>query len=90
MVLVRASGPADVHSLPMSRGKPNARLRGAVEAGLRVAGPGLDLLLTAGDRLSRVLARGDQGYAIVRLEHEGESAPRGLNSYQIPRVDRTP
>jgi hypothetical protein len=31
--------------------------RGRIEAALRVAEPGLDLLLLAGDRLSRLVAR---------------------------------
>lgn len=33
--------------------------RRRIEAVLRVAAPGLDLLLAAGDRFSRVVARGD-------------------------------
>jgi hypothetical protein len=33
--------------------------RGRIEATLRVAGPVLDLVLAAGDRLSRVLERGE-------------------------------
>jgi hypothetical protein len=42
--------------------------RRRIEAVLRVAGPGLDLLLAAGDRFSRVVARGDD---------ELESLPAG-------------
>ncbi len=33
--------------------------RGRIEAGLRLAAPALDLLLAAGDRLSRVVERDD-------------------------------
>jgi hypothetical protein len=33
--------------------------RGRIEAVLRVVGPGLDLLLAAGDRLSRIADRSD-------------------------------
>ncbi len=33
--------------------------RGRIEAALRVAGPFLDLVLVAGDRLSRALVRAD-------------------------------
>jgi hypothetical protein len=33
--------------------------RGRIEAVLRLAGPGLDLVLAAGDRLSRLVDRGD-------------------------------
>lgn len=72
----------------MSGSTPNPRLRTAVEAMIRVAGPGLDLLLAVGDGLSRVLDRSDRGYATVRLQHEGESAPRGIEAYGIS-VSRT-
>ena len=67
----------------MSRSTPNLRLRGALEMMIRLAGPGLDVLLVLGDRASRVLDRGDHGYAIVRLQHDGESAPRGLDRYGV-------
>ena len=43
--------------------------RRRIEAVLRVAAPGLDLLLAAGDRFSRVVARGD--------DDELESRPAG-------------
>jgi hypothetical protein len=88
MVATRASGPGDVHSHSMPGSKANARLRGAVERTLRVAGPGLDLLLAIGDRLSRVLDPGDHGYGVVRLPHDGESAPRGLEAHG-PSASRT-
>jgi hypothetical protein len=42
--------------------------RRRIEAVLRVTGPGLDLMLAAGDRLSRVVARGDD---------DGERLPAG-------------
>jgi hypothetical protein len=65
----------------MAASTPNLRIRGSLEAGLRVAGPVLDLLLMAGDRVSRLLERRDRGYAMVRLEHDGRSAPRNLDGY---------
>jgi hypothetical protein len=64
----------------MSGSKANVRVRGAVEVMIRIAGPGLDLMLAVGDRCSRVLDRGDRGYSMVRLQHDGESAPRGLDA----------
>jgi hypothetical protein len=67
----------------MSGSKANVRVRGAVEVMLRIAGPGLDLLLAVGDRCSRVLDRGDRGYSTVRLQHDGESAPRGLDAQAL-------
>lgn len=56
----------------------NPRLRGALEVMIRLAGPSLDLALAAGERISRVLARDDPGYALVRMEDTGRSAPRSL------------
>lgn len=47
---------------------------------IRVISPPLDLLLAVGDRVARVLAPSDSGYVPARLEHEGESAPRGLTA----------
>lgn len=38
------------------------RWRGRVEAGLRIAEPALNLLLAAGERLSRVVERGEDDY----------------------------
>jgi hypothetical protein len=57
---------------------PNPRLRSAVEVMIRLAGPGLDLLLACGDRVSRVVHRDDRGYAVVRMEHPGKAAPRAV------------
>jgi hypothetical protein len=68
----------------MTASTPNLRLRGAIETGIRLAAPGLDLLLAVGDRVSRVLDRQDRGYATIRLQHEGESAPRGIETYRAP------
>jgi hypothetical protein len=69
----------------MSASRPNLRVRRALEAIIRLAGPGLDLLLTVGDRVSRVLDCRDQGYAIVRMDHDGGSAPRALAGYRRGR-----
>jgi hypothetical protein len=57
-----------------------------METMIRIAGPGLDLLLAVGDRCSRVLDRSDRGYSLVRLQHEGESAPRGLEGQALTSV----
>ena len=65
----------------MAASTPNLRVRGGLEAVLRVTGPMLDLVLVAGDRVSRVLARRDRGYVIARIEHDGRSAPRSLDGY---------
>ena len=46
--------------------------RRRIEAGLRVAAPALDLLLAAGDRFSRVVARGDDELDMLPA---GPSAP---------------
>jgi hypothetical protein len=62
----------------MSASPPNPRLQRSVETMIRVISPPLDLLLAVGDRVARVLTPSDSGYVPARLEHEGESAPRGL------------
>lgn len=50
--------------------------RGRFEAVLRVAEPALDLLLLAGDRLSRVVARGELTAPPVRREVTEAREPR--------------
>jgi hypothetical protein len=55
--------------------------RGRIEAGLAVVAPALDLLLAAGDRLSRVVERDDLDWvpprrAIAPGSTAGETAPR--------------
>jgi len=45
---------------------------------IRLASPLLDLVLLAGDRVSRVLEPDDPSYVPPRMPHRGESAPRGL------------
>jgi hypothetical protein len=72
----------------MTASTPNLRLRGTIETVIRVVAPGLDLLLAVGDRVSRVLDRQDRGYATIRLQHEGESAPRGIDTYRVPASSR--
>ena len=62
----------------MPASPPNPRLHRTVETFIRLASPPLDLLLTVGDRVARVLAPSDPDYVPARLPHEGESAPRGL------------
>jgi hypothetical protein len=48
--------------------------RGRIEAVLRVIGPGLDLLLAAGDRVSR-LAEGDDRTAALALPAQRRVGP---------------
>jgi hypothetical protein len=49
-----------------------------VERVIGVLAPMLDLLLAAGERISRVLEPDDPYYAPARMQRIGESAPRGL------------
>jgi hypothetical protein len=60
---------------------PNPRLRGRIETVIGLAAPFLDLLIVVSDRVSRVFDRDDPDYALPRLAHDGESAPRGLKDY---------
>jgi hypothetical protein len=62
----------------MSDPGPNPVLRRRIETAIRLLAPVLDLMLAAGDRVSRVLDREEPGYRLARMEYEGESAPRGL------------
>jgi hypothetical protein len=66
---------------------PNAALRGRIELAIRVASPFLDLMLAAGDRLSRLITSADPDYVPARMPSEGESAPRGLTSRHLRRRD---
>jgi hypothetical protein len=58
----------------------NPVLRARIETAIRILSPVLDLMLFAGERVSRVLERADPGYVPARMPYEGESAPRGLRS----------
>jgi hypothetical protein len=49
--------------------------RGRIEAVLRVVGPGLDLLLAAGDRLSRIADRADDDQPAPAVPLTTPSAP---------------
>jgi hypothetical protein len=62
----------------VSSSQTNVVLLRRVERVIGVLAPLLDLLLTAGDRASRLLERDDRDYAPPRMAREGESAPRGL------------
>ncbi len=46
------------------------RTRARVEAVIRLMAPALDLVLAAGDRVSRVVERDDTEYYPPRLHHE--------------------
>jgi hypothetical protein len=53
--------------------------RGRIEAGIRLAAPFLDLVLAAGDRVSRVVDRDDPELLLSgRLGHEGPGDRRAL------------
>jgi hypothetical protein len=62
--------------MPASRTDPVLLRR--VERLIGVLAPVLDLLLTVGERVSRVLEGDDPDYAPPRMRRVGESAPRGL------------
>jgi hypothetical protein len=64
----------------------NAVLLRRVERVIRVLAPALDLMLAAGERISRLLEPDDQEYALARMAHAGESAPRALT--RLPREPR--
>jgi hypothetical protein len=52
------------------------RTRRRVESLIRVAAPALDLLLAAGDRISRVVEREDVEYYPPRVTRGAENSPR--------------
>ncbi len=52
------------------------RWRRRIEAGLRLAAPALDLLLFAGDRLSRVVERDDLDWVPPRKTLSAAETPR--------------
>jgi hypothetical protein len=52
------------------------RFRSYVEAVIRVAEPGLDLLLNAGDRMSRIAGRGDDPEPLAVPPPRANSIPR--------------
>jgi hypothetical protein len=55
---MRTGRTLSIQSAPVARPTPTQLAwRGRIEVGLRVAAPFLDLLLAAGDRLSRALDR---------------------------------
>jgi hypothetical protein len=64
----------------MPRSTPNAILRRRIETAIRIASPLLDLVIAVGDRVSRVIDRGDPQLPPVRMAPQGESAPRGLRA----------
>jgi hypothetical protein len=64
------------------------RRRRRIELAIRIAGPLLDLLLFAGDRVGRALEPDDADYVPARMAREGESAPRGLRAFHARRAPR--
>ncbi len=71
----------------MAGASPNAALRGRIELAIRLFSPLLDLVIVAGDRVSRLLEPEDPTYVTARMPYEGESAPRGLRD-RGPRSER--
>jgi hypothetical protein len=59
---------------------PNVKVRRRVETAIRLLAPALDLMLAVAERISRVLEPDDPDYVPARMPHEGESAPRGLQT----------
>ncbi len=62
-----------------------ARMRERVESVIRLAAPALDLVLTVGDRVSRIIEPRDVEYYPPRVTHE-EPPPR-IASAQAPPED---
>ena len=52
------------------------RWRARIEAALRIAAPGLDLMLAAGDRLSRAVERDELDWVPPRKALSGAETPR--------------
>lgn len=69
---------------------PNPRLRARIELMIRIAAPALDLVLAAGEAVSRLLAPADASPAPVRMGHPGTSAPRGLGPGPTPAAASRP
>ncbi|HET9719601.1 MAG TPA: hypothetical protein VFP55_05955 [Solirubrobacteraceae bacterium] len=62
----------------MPRSQVNPALRARIELAIRLMAPMLDVVLTVGDRASRLLAPGERDPLPPRLASHGEHAPRGL------------
>ena len=77
-------GPYTDAAMP-TQTQSRVRWRGRVETAIRVFEPLLDLLLLAGDRVSRVLERDDPDYVLARMAQEGDRAPRGLRDHPAAR-----
>ena len=56
------------------------RTRGRVEGLIRLMAPALDLVLAAGDRISRVVERDDVDYYPPRVTRGENTAPPGVES----------
>ena len=56
------------------------RTRGRVEGLIRLMAPALDLVLAAGDRISRVVERDDVDYYPPRVTRGASLAPPGVES----------
>ncbi len=56
---------------PPTLGQVKTRRR--IERGIRLAAPVLDLMLAAGDRMSRIVSRDDVEYDPPRVTRAGES-----------------
>jgi hypothetical protein len=63
----------------MARSRSNPVLRARIETGIGLAAPLLDLLLAAGDRISRIIGREEADHTPVRIERPGDYARRGIS-----------
>lgn len=70
----------------MAASTPNLAVRGRIELAIRLLSPVLDLMIVAGDRISRLVEPEDPSYITARMPYEGESAPRGLRDHE-PRSE---
>ncbi len=70
----------------MSASGTDAVLLQRIERVIGLMAPLLDLLLAAGDRISRVLDPDDPDYAPPRMARHGDFAPRGLSALRVPEA----
>jgi hypothetical protein len=71
----------------MAPSPTDAVLLRRIERVIGLLAPALDLLLAAGERISRVLERDDPYYAPPRMQRFGSSAPRGLTELPWERPE---
>ena len=62
------------------------RRRERIESLIRLAAPGLNLLLAAGERLSKLVEPEDQEYYPPRTRTQAEPPPRSARDAAAPRL----